>query len=211
MICAPLIPRGTPLPVRRAEVYTTVVDRQTTVAVDVYQGEGVLPEENTLLGGLQVDGLAKVPAGNNVVIQFQLDLNGILTATATEKATGLAKSVTIDTRGQHRLNLDAARANLEALFADQDHAAGDGQGHDPEGAGADVAITPAAGSTEILAAAKSLRRRAEALITRGIAEKDAADIHAQLEACAAAIKSSDWATVEEISDRLSDLLFYLED
>ncbi|MES2709779.1 MAG: Hsp70 family protein [Verrucomicrobiota bacterium] len=139
MECSPIIPRGTPLPVRRSESYTTLADNQTQVKVDVYQGESLAPEENTPLGGMLVEGLSKQPAGSIIIVEFRLDLNGLLTATALEKITGLTKTVTLDTRGQHRLNLDAARANLDALFAeaDENHSPDDDDGEEEEEDGDD--------------------------------------------------------------------------
>lgn len=122
LFCVPIVRRGTPLPVTKAEVFTTRVDNQERVLVEVCQGESSDPEENLQIGSFMVDGLSKRPQGNLVVVQFRIDLSGMLTVTATEKCSGLAKSVTIDTAGQHRLNLDAARTNLAALFEQQDAA-----------------------------------------------------------------------------------------
>jgi len=118
--CCPVVRRGTALPVTKADLFTTSSHHQPTVKIEVFQGESARPEENLRIGEFQIQGLSEVPAGNEIVVQFRIDLNGLLTATATEKRTGLVKSVTIDTAGQHRINLDAARTNLAALFAEQD-------------------------------------------------------------------------------------------
>jgi molecular chaperone DnaK len=262
MICAPLIPRGTPLPVRRAESYTTPVDNQERVEIKVFQGEGLFAHENTLLGQFMVTGLSKKPAGNPVVVQFQLDLNGLLTATATEKLTGLAKTISIDTRGQHRLNLDAARANLDALFArqfdegefdagvpegwrdvrdldesdftddededeDEEDNGDEDEDEDEELAEAAMAGANAASSAAgveefaaddsappppgLIASAKSLRQRAEALLAAGVSEKDAADIRELLGGATSALKARQWSALRRHADSLSDIIFYLED
>lgn len=100
--------------------HTTLAASQKKISVQVYQGESDDPSENLNIGEFMVTGLSDVPAGNEIIVQFHIDLNGLLTATAIEKRTGLAKSVTIDTAGHHRINLDAARTNLAALFAEQD-------------------------------------------------------------------------------------------
>ena len=118
--CSPLIRRGTPLPVTKAEVYFTCAENQTEVRIQVCQGESERPDDNLEIGNFMVEGLSKQPRNSPIVVQFRIDLSGLLTVTATEKATSLAKSVTIDTAGQHRLNLDAARTNLAALFEAQD-------------------------------------------------------------------------------------------
>ncbi len=235
-ISAPLIPRGTTLPVRRAEVYYTHQDNQEKARITVHQGEGALPEQNTLLGEFVLDGLVPQPAHSEVIIQFQLDLNGLLTATGIEKKTGRTEVLTIDTHGQHRLNLDAARANLAALFADEDAQQGfeaDGNGdywEDAEGdddleeeehgeeAVSGTATTPIEGHSSsnlapagLLATAKSLRQRAAVLLERGISPKDTEDIHGNLAATADAIKTRDWPALQTLTDSLSDILFYLED
>ncbi len=99
LICVPLIRRGTPLPVTKAEIFHTSMDEQEKVVVAVMQGESQRPEENLELEEMRVEGLSRVPAGNQVVVRFQIDLSGLLTATAIEKRTGLAKSIRIETAG----------------------------------------------------------------------------------------------------------------
>lgn len=239
--CAPIIHRGTPLPVRKSEVFMTLSDNQEIVDVKVYQGEGFLPRENLEIGAFTVEGLARVPRNNEVVVQFQIDLSGLLTVTATEKATGLAKSVVIDTAGHHRLNLDAARTNLAALFAEADAEstitrAGDEEdeedfdfpdaydvsfdapGGDAGEAGNIIDIdsikvspVPSEAPAGLLASAKSLRRRADAILDRGVTETDADQIRAELAASATAIQQRQWSILQSSTDKLSDLLFYLED
>jgi molecular chaperone DnaK len=210
--CCPVIRRGTALPVTKAELFTTAIDNQTTVKVEVFQGEGERPEENLRLGAMMVEGLSKVPAGNEIVVQFRIDLSGLLTATATEKRTGLVKSVTIDTAGQHRINLDTARGNLAALF--EDHAPDRPRlvVLDPEDGDAESAETATVEESSILlTSAKSLRGRAAKLLERGMAESDAAAVRASLAEIAPAIEARDWHALQDHLDALSDLLFYLED
>ena len=227
LISAPLIPRGTPLPVRRAEVYYTSYDNQERVVMSVHQGESRIPEQNTLLGEFALENLVPQPIHSHIVVQFQLDLNGLLTATGIQKCTGQTETLTIDTHGQHRLNLDAARANLAALFADDPDMNEDEEYEDDEdkndddadedgdGEEAEPTATPGNASKPappgLLASAKSLRQRAEALMTKGLSEKDSADIAGNLVATAAAIQSRHWPTLKTLTETLSDILFYLED
>ena len=226
-ISAPLIPRGTPLPVRRAEVYYTSYDNQERVVMSVHQGESRIPEQNTLLGEFALENLVPQPINSHIVVQFQLDLNGLLTATGIQKCTGQTETLTIDTHGQHRLNLDAARANLAALFADdpdmnedeeyEDDEDKDDDDADEDGDGEEAEPTATPGNASkpappgLLASAKSLRQRAEALMTKGLSEKDSADIAGNLVATAAAIQSRHWPTLKTLTETLSDILFYLED
>ena len=231
LACAPVVRRGTALPVTKAEVFTTGVDDQAVVRVEVFQGESARPEDNLRLGEFTVEGLSKVPAGNEIIVQFRIDLSGLLTVTATEKRTGLAKSVTIDTAGQHRINLDAARTNLAALFGDEetmrprpqlevfdpeplpddiDDLLGDEDEEDEDSMESDDA-DDGHDSASLLASAKSLRNRANKLLERGVPESDAAAMRANLAAVPAAIEARDWRGLRRALDSLSDLLFYLED
>jgi molecular chaperone DnaK len=220
--CCPVVRRGTPLPVTKSDLFTTGVDSQTKVAVSVFQGESDAPSENLSIGEFMVTGLSDVPAGNEIIVQFHIDLNGLLTATATEKRTGLAKSVTIDTAGQHRINLDAARTNLAALFEEQDAAfpdeddAFEDAGIIPWPSGETTAASASeveapANSAALLASAKSLRNRAGKLLEQAVAEADAAAIRASLAVIPLAIDARDWEQLSSTLDTLSDLLFYLED
>ena len=194
--CFPLIRRNTPLPARKADLFNTIVDSQERARIEVYQGESPDPEENSLIGDFLIDGLSLVPAGNRIRIEYHLDLNGILRATALEKSTGLVKSVTIDTKGEHVVELEAARRNIAALL-----------GEEPPGADADAGDE----HEDLLAAANELRKRAEALLKTGIGEDDENDIRQVLDATQIALKDGDSSAVEKHNDTLSDLLFYLED
>ena len=215
--CSHIVRRGTPLPVKKSQVFVTGYDDQENVNIPVFQGESIVPDENLKIGEVNVKGLSKAPAGNRIVVQFEIDLNGLLNVTATEKSTGLAKSVTIDTAGHHRINLDAARTNLAALFDEEDSLAGqeDLEG-DTEDLSSDDEEAEEIGSAEkapsgLLASAKNLRLRAESLIERGVSESDSTEIRTLLNSSSAAITRRDWPALQEADDKLSDVLFYLED
>src|ERR1700722_3537322 len=113
LVYAPIIHRNTPLPVSKSEIFSTYVDNQTEVEITVYEGEDPVPENNTLIGQFNVEGLRRAGRGNPIVINFNLDLNGMLKVTATEKETGLNKTVTLDTRSvRSSLDLKEARENI---------------------------------------------------------------------------------------------------
>ncbi len=119
---SPIIERNTPLPVSRTEIYSTVTDKQPAVDIRVFQGENADTRYNTMVGEMRVEGLAKVPAGNEILVRFDLDLSGILKVTATERATGLAKHVVIDNameRFRKRERSDAID-RLEAIMGADD-------------------------------------------------------------------------------------------
>ncbi len=114
----PLVERNTPLPSRRSEIFSTVCDGQKVARIAVFQGEDDDVRHNEPVGDFLLDGLAKVDAGNEVFVQFDLDLDGILKVSATERATGRQKQLTIDnaiTRFRAG-NRQEALARVEATF-----------------------------------------------------------------------------------------------
>ena len=215
IVCVPIIPRNTPLPASKSEIVYTLYDNQDKVKVEAYQGEGDVPAQNSFIGDFMVEGLGRVSAGNPIVIHFDLDLNGILKVTATEKSTGFAKSITLDTRGQHVVNLDEARRNIASLVGLPDaEAAEEAPGAEltsSEGAEAGEADEAETDPQELLNTAKDLRKRGEALLLKAIGAEDAQEIRDLIHQSATAVKDGDWETLAEKNDSLSDLLFYLED
>ena len=114
-----IIPRNTPLPVTRSNEYSTMVDNQEAVQIDIYQGEDDDVRYNTKIGTFRVEGLSKAPAGNVVIDRMSLDLNGILTVTSVEKRTGLQKSIKIEGAYQPKKAEDIAdsRSRLAEIIA----------------------------------------------------------------------------------------------
>ncbi|HEV3005145.1 MAG TPA: Hsp70 family protein, partial [Pirellulales bacterium] len=93
---APIIERNTPLPAVRTDIFTTSHDNQEAADIRIFQGEDDDTRFNSFVGEFRVQGLARVPSPNQILVRLELDLNGILKVTATERATGLAKHVVID-------------------------------------------------------------------------------------------------------------------
>jgi len=91
-----LIERNTTIPARRSEVFSTAEDNQTAVDIHVLQGERELARDNRTLGHFRLEGLALAPRGlPQIEVSFDIDANGILTATARDKATGKEQRITI--------------------------------------------------------------------------------------------------------------------
>jgi molecular chaperone DnaK len=91
-----LIERNTTIPARRSEVFSTAEDSQTAVDIHVLQGERELARDNRTLGHFRLEGLAPAPRGlPQIEVSFDIDANGILTATARDKATGKEQRITI--------------------------------------------------------------------------------------------------------------------
>src|SRR3954468_5939637 len=125
----PIIPKNTPIPVRRSEVFYTVVDGQTEVEVKIYQGENIDALENIKIGEFHVDGLSKAPAGNPVILDLVLDRDGILQVSAREKKTGLERRITIDKAMSryNRAQLEEARQRIGGLFGEPVEAEASGE------------------------------------------------------------------------------------
>ncbi|HIG28674.1 MAG TPA: heat-shock protein Hsp70 [Verrucomicrobiales bacterium] len=204
LMCVPLIRRNTPLPASKSERFQTFQDYQESVLVQAYQGESQFPTENAFIGEFLIDGLSQVPAGNTVVLHFKLDLNGMLHVTATEKSTGLNKTVVMDTKKKgSTVDADAAKNAIQAMMKDTEEWDGTIEVMDspPEDADRDA----------ILVTARDLKKRGDALVSGSLKGDDAREIRELIHASAGAIKGQDWSLLIEKNNTLADLLFYLED
>ncbi|HZS09198.1 MAG TPA: molecular chaperone DnaK [Blastocatellia bacterium] len=100
-----LIERNTTVPARRSEVFSTAEDNQTAVDIHVLQGERELARDNRTLGHFRLEGIGPAPRGlPQVEVTFDIDANGILTATARDKATSREQKITIS--GSTQLSKD---------------------------------------------------------------------------------------------------------
>ncbi|MCA6603718.1 MAG: molecular chaperone DnaK, partial [Pseudanabaena sp. M007S1SP1A06QC] len=118
-----LIPRNTTIPCRKMELFTTAEDNQTSVEIHVVQGERDLAEYNKSLGRFKLSGLDPQPRGMaQVDVTFDLNTDGILAVTASDRRTGVERRVTI--RGASTLDeKEVERMVSEAeQYADRDRA-----------------------------------------------------------------------------------------
>ncbi|KAM0709162.1 hypothetical protein Q7P35_003198 [Cladosporium inversicolor] len=96
-IFAQVVPRGTTVPTIKKRTFTTVADNQQTVQFPVFQGERVNCEDNTSLGEFTLAPIPPMKAGDAVLeTVFEVDVNGILKVTATEKTSGRSANITIN-------------------------------------------------------------------------------------------------------------------
>jgi len=92
-----LIPRNTPIPVRKCEVFTTAHDNQTEVEIHVLQGERPLAKDNKSLAKFYLTGIPPAPRGvPKIEVCFDIDVDGILHVTAKDLATGKEQSVRVE-------------------------------------------------------------------------------------------------------------------
>jgi molecular chaperone DnaK len=216
---APIIRRNTPLPASRSEMFSTVHDDQKEVEVEVYQGENDDVRFNHKLGNFRIVGLANVPAGNQLVVQCDLNLDGMLKVSAKEKATSLSKQVTIE-NALSRFEggeIAEARERLDRLW---DHSAPAEEGEFEEDLEDDdfeetfsempeLVPGPREGQRETVQA-RALLEKAERLLEK-VASEDKVELERMLSAVRMAVTDRQWEKVTKACNELSDILFYLED
>ncbi len=189
----PLIRKNSVIPISKSEVFYTAFDGQTTVEVMVYQGEDPDALNNTEIGRFLIEGLSDVAQGNPIITRFSLDLNGILHVTAREKETGLEKSITIDNaiaRFEEE-QMEQAKARISQLF---------------EG---EVEVEDNRLQKREFTQARALIEKAERLM-EGVSDDDREDLVDLVEGLTDAMNSHDSPAMQNASEQLTDLIFYLE-
>lgn len=97
---ARLIERNTTVPVSKAHIFTTTRDDQSAVKIRVLQGESDMALENDLLGEFVLSGVRPAPKGEpEIEVSFDIDANGIVSASARDMATGKEQSITVNATG----------------------------------------------------------------------------------------------------------------
>ncbi len=116
-----IIERNTTIPVKKSQIYSTAADGQTSVEIHVLQGEREMARGNTTLGRFSLDGIAPAPRGvPQIEVTFDIDANGIVNVTATDKGTGKEQHITI-TSSTNMSQDDIDKAVKEAeKFAEED-------------------------------------------------------------------------------------------
>jgi molecular chaperone DnaK len=91
-----LIPRNTTVPTSKKEVFSTAADSQSSVTIHVLQGERPMAGDNRSLGKFDLTGIPPAPRGTpQIEVEFNIDANGILNVSATDKATGKKQEIKI--------------------------------------------------------------------------------------------------------------------
>ena len=113
-IATRLIERNTTIPTKKSQVFSTAADNQTSVEINVLQGERQFARDNKSLGNFRLDGIAPAPRGiPQIEVTFDIDANGIVNVSAKDLGTGKEQHITI-TAGSNMSDADIEKAVKEA-------------------------------------------------------------------------------------------------
>ncbi len=203
---APLIRRNSTIPVQKSEIFTTMYPGQDKIEIKVYQGESRVASQNVLLGDFMVEDVkASRPDGlAEVTVDFQIDINGILNVTVTERGSGrkTTEQLKADRQRLSPEQIAESQAKLAALYsADED----EDEDEDGEFNAAEVEIEFDAGTMALL------ERARRALETPGLSADLDAQLRATIDNISDAAAEGDEEQLQAYCDNLIDLLFEAEE
>jgi molecular chaperone DnaK len=121
-VATPIIPRNTTIPTSKSQTFSTAADNQPSVEIHVLQGERAMAQDNKSLGRFILDGIPPAPRGlPQIDVTFDIDANGILNVSASDKATGREQKITITAgSGLDKAEVEKLRQDAEAHAAEDE-------------------------------------------------------------------------------------------
>lgn len=119
-VCTKIIERNTTIPTKKSQVFSTAADNQTSVEINVLQGEREFAKDNKRLDVFKLDGIPAAPRGvPQIEVTFDIDANGIVHVSAKDMATGKEQHVTItSSTSMSKEDIDKAVRDAEAFAAE---------------------------------------------------------------------------------------------
>ncbi len=190
-IATPLIERNTTIPAKKSQTFSTAADGQTSVEINIVQGERQMAAGNKTLGRFTLSGIAAAPRGiPQIEVTFDIDANGIVNVSAKDKGTGKEAKITITaSTNLSDDEIDAAVKEAEK-FADEDKARKE--------------------SVEVKNSAEQLSYQTKKTLTElgeKVSEEDKKDIEAKLEALDKVKDGEDIEAIKKSTEELTEAFY----
>ena len=190
-VCTRLIERNTTIPAKKSQIFSTAADNQTSVEVNVLQGEREMAAANKSLGRFHLDGIAPARRGvPQIEVTFDIDANGIVNVSAKDMGTGKEQHITI-TSSTNMSKEDIERAVKEA----EQYAAEDARIKDE-------AETRNTADQMVYQSEKTLEEMGDK-----IPESDKANVQSCLEKLKEVLKGTDTAAIKEATNALQQAFY----
>ena len=194
-VCTRLIERNTTIPVKKSQIFSTAADNQTSVEVNVLQGEREMAAANKSLGRFHLDGIAPARRGvPQIEVTFDIDANGIVNVSAKDLGTGNAQHITI-TSSSNMSKEDIEKAVKEA----EQYAAEDAKIKE---------------KVEIRNQADQLVYQAEKTLSEvgdKVPESEKASVQAGLDKLKEALKGEDTDAIKAATEELTQLFYKMSE
>ena len=190
-----IIDRNTAIPTKKSQIYSTAADNQTSVEIHVLQGERDMAKGNTTLGRFILDGIPAAPRGiPQIEVTFDIDSNGIVNVTATDKGTGKEQHITItSSTNMSQEDIDKAVKDAEK-YAEEDKKQKE--------------------AVEVKNQAESLIFQSEKTLTEigdKLPESDKADVQAAVEKLKETVKGDNTESIKADTEALQQAFYKLSE